>query len=269
MLSNNVETDCMNSTEWNSCRSPEPMLNCIRQRDYRRKLRLFCIACCRRLGALLIDERSQLALETIENFVDGYATDAQLQEASKGAEQVFLSRRLRMLASLARPEQTEEAIQEAGGLFRLINAQAARDAHDAVDNDPAILAASVAWSATATDMELEGVGYSVTDSVIGTAHQAAAAVSHLEDEESEQAELLREIFGNPFQETSLEQRFVTPPIVAAARLMYDSRDFSQMPMLANALEALGCRGADIIEHCRSAAPHVRGCWVIDLILGKS
>jgi hypothetical protein len=53
-----------------------------------------------------------------------------------------------------------------------------------------------------------------------------------------------------------------------ARKMYDSRDFSDMPVLADALEEAGCQDADILVHLRGPEPHVRGCWVVDLLLGK-
>ena len=52
--------------------------------------------------------------------------------------------------------------------------------------------------------------------------------------------------------------------------MYDSRDFAPMPILADALQDAGCEHEDILAHCRDAnGTHVRGCWVVDLVLGKS
>ncbi|HVL11991.1 MAG TPA: hypothetical protein VM529_05470 [Gemmata sp.] len=51
--------------------------------------------------------------------------------------------------------------------------------------------------------------------------------------------------------------------------MYGSRDFSPMPILADALQDAGCDSADILDHCRGPKQvHVRGCWVVDLVLGK-
>jgi hypothetical protein len=41
-----------------------------------------------------------------------------------------------------------------------------------------------------------------------------------------------------------------------------------MPFLADALEAAGCPSADLIDHCRWEREHARGCWVVDLLLGK-
>jgi hypothetical protein len=52
--------------------------------------------------------------------------------------------------------------------------------------------------------------------------------------------------------------------------MYESRDFGAMPILADALQDAGCTSDDILKHCRDAhATHVRGCWVVDLVLGKA
>jgi hypothetical protein len=48
--------------------------------------------------------------------------------------------------------------------------------------------------------------------------------------------------------------------------MYDDRDFRAMPILADALEEAGCDNQDILSHCREPGEHVRGCWVVDLVL---
>ncbi|MDY3557428.1 hypothetical protein R5W24_006619, partial [Gemmata sp. JC717] len=59
-------------------------------------------------------------------------------------------------------------------------------------------------------------------------------------------------------------------VLGLARQMYESRDFSAMSILADALQDAGCDNSDILNHCRDAnAVHVRGCWVVDLVLGKS
>ena len=51
--------------------------------------------------------------------------------------------------------------------------------------------------------------------------------------------------------------------------MYETRDFSAMPILADALQDAGCDNDDVLNHCRDAKQvHVRGCWVVDLVLGK-
>ena len=84
-----------------------------------------------------------------------------------------------------------------------------------------------------------------------------------------QSQLLRCIFGNPFQPVTLDPNWLTSDVVAMARGMYETRDFSAMPILADALQDAGCEQAGILDHCRDPhAMHVRGCWVADLLLGK-
>jgi hypothetical protein len=82
------------------------------------------------------------------------------------------------------------------------------------------------------------------------------------------ADLFREIFGNPFRPVVFAPEWHTDTVVALARTMYESRDFSAMPILADALQDAGCDNEDILNHCRSPGPHARGCWVVDLVLGK-
>lgn len=82
---------------------------------------------------------------------------------------------------------------------------------------------------------------------------------------------LRDIIGNPFLPTALTSTWLTwhdGLIVSMARRMYASRNFSDLPILADALEEAGCTNADILNHCRQPGDHVRGCWVVDLLLGK-
>jgi hypothetical protein len=85
----------------------------------------------------------------------------------------------------------------------------------------------------------------------------------------EHVALLRDIFGNPFRPIAFSPAWHTDTAVALARQMYESRDFSAMPILADALQDAGCDSEDILTHCRGEGPHVRGCWVVDLVLGKA
>jgi hypothetical protein len=81
------------------------------------------------------------------------------------------------------------------------------------------------------------------------------------------ARILRDIVGNPFRTApKLNKKWRTETAVALARQMYESRDFSAMPILADALQDTGCTSAEILDHCREPGPHVRGCWVCDLVL---
>jgi hypothetical protein len=83
------------------------------------------------------------------------------------------------------------------------------------------------------------------------------------------AELVRDIYGNPFHYHSLDPAWLTSTVTALARGMYESRDFGAMPILADALQDAGCDSAEVLDHCRGPGPHVRGCWVVDLVLGKA
>jgi hypothetical protein len=87
-------------------------------------------------------------------------------------------------------------------------------------------------------------------------------------ESSAQANLLRDIFGNPFRPVTFAPEWRTDTAIALARQMYESREFGAMPILADALLVAGCDTEDILAHCRGDGPHVRGCWVVDLVLGK-
>jgi hypothetical protein len=89
-------------------------------------------------------------------------------------------------------------------------------------------------------------------------------------ERAAQCELLRDIFGNPFRDLSFSPAWHTDAAVALACQMYESRDFGAMPILADAFQDAGCEDEAILSHCRDANQvHVRGCWVVDLVLGKS
>jgi hypothetical protein len=98
-----------------------------------------------------------------------------------------------------------------------------------------------------------------------------------------QAALLRDLVGNPFRpvpcldghaptgicQNSAILAWKDGTVVRMARTIYDNHFFEDMPILADALEESGCTNADVLNHCRGPGPHARGCWVVDLLLGKS
>jgi hypothetical protein len=102
-----------------------------------------------------------------------------------------------------------------------------------------------------------------------------AVVEDLEDETGHDREslselsLLDDILGNPYRPVSFVPSWRTSTAVGLARQMYESRDFAALPILADALEEAGCDVPAVLAHCRGDGPHVRGCWVVDLVLGKS
>jgi hypothetical protein len=80
--------------------------------------------------------------------------------------------------------------------------------------------------------------------------------------------LVRDLYGNPFRPNAFDPRWRTSDAVALAQAIYDERAFERLPILADALMDAGCEDEQVIAHCRSEGPHVRGCWVVDLVLGK-
>jgi hypothetical protein len=96
---------------------------------------------------------------------------------------------------------------------------------------------------------------------IGTSEEQLAA---------RQAQVVREVFGNPFRARGVSVNWLTPTVLALANQMYDARDFSLMPILADALQDADCDNEDILNHCRDTnLQHVRGCWLVDELLLKT
>ena len=90
-----------------------------------------------------------------------------------------------------------------------------------------------------------------------------------------QSRYIRDIFANPFRSVSIHDAWLTPTVTTLAQAAYDNRtlpsgelDPARLAVLADALMDAGCDSADILSHLREPGPHVRGCWVVDLLLGK-
>jgi hypothetical protein len=100
-------------------------------------------------------------------------------------------------------------------------------------------------------------------------HRGRDVAAHQEwrNELSALSHLFRDIFGNPFRPVSLDPAWLTSTVVLLAKGIYDDRAFDRLPILADALQDAGCDNDDILGHCRGPGPHVRGCWVVDLVLG--
>lgn len=115
-------------------------------------------------------------------------------------------------------------------------------------------------SASATFEEMDAIGWHVHPDL--RASRKSTGI--------EWGGLVRCIYGpNPFIPQPFSPAWQTEHAVGIAAKMYDERDFAAMPILADAIEEAGCDNADILTHCREPGGHVRGCWVVDLVLGKS
>jgi hypothetical protein len=108
-----------------------------------------------------------------------------------------------------------------------------------------------------------------SSSAAGHAMQATAGLGDGVAEQGEQCGVVRDIFGPmPFRPIVLAPSWLTPTVVLLAQTIYDDRAFDRIPALADALHEAGCDNEEILNHCRGPGPHVRGCWVVDLVLGK-
>jgi hypothetical protein len=86
------------------------------------------------------------------------------------------------------------------------------------------------------------------------------------------ADLIRDVFGNPFRPMPALSGSIRTwnggVVVQLAQAIYQDRAFERLPILADALEEAGCDRLEVIEHLRGPGPHARGCWALDLVLGK-
>jgi hypothetical protein len=114
-------------------------------------------------------------------------------------------------------------------------------------------------------------GWNAARSAAMTAGGARAAADWVARMAAFDADLLRDIFGNPFRPVAGERAWPEWAGGTAARLaraIYEERRFGDLPVLADALEETGCTDGEILGHLRGPGPHARGCWVVDLILSR-
>lgn len=250
-------TEFMTEAEWLACNDPKPMVHVLAGNASDRKLRLFAAACCRRIWNRLPDERSRHAVEILERFADGWATEEQLRGAAQGAHDA------------AREQLSSDDPQSAAAVANALYAECPhpydeeyRDEDDesvggekAPTLSNAVDAAFAAAWASGNSADLDGESTDVW-------HAAVRA------EEGEQSGLIRDIFGDPFRPATTDPAWLTAAVALIAQRIYKERAFERMPELAGALEAAGCDNANILAHCRAPSPHARGCWVVDLLLHK-
>ncbi len=199
--------------------------------DSLRKLRLFGCACCRRAWARLPAPAGHRAVDLAERYADGQAG------------WVFgWARRVWMQLGLQGQAETEEM----AGRWQV---------------------SSLAWAP-----------YHVLSGDLRCLIDASWVVRIRLGEREEgrrQANLIRCVFGNPLRPRALNPACRTATALSIARAAYDERilpsghlDGARLAVLSDALEEAGCADADILSHLRSPGPHVRGCWALDLVLGK-
>lgn len=243
----------MTESDWNRCTDPRAMLVFLHAagRLSERKSRLFSVACCDRIRRYL-EEPSRRAVRVIERFAEGRANEQ--ERAIAEVEATTVSARLAS-ASFDMPETP--IAPEAFAAAAVLNLTASKEEEATWHPFGQFIAEQVAghvllaeWQAL-NESEVERVR-------LGGEDRPRLALSHL----------LRDIIGNPFRPMTLQASLLRPEVVSLAQDIDDERASEQMGRLADALEKAGCTNADILEHCRGPEPHVRGCWVLDLILGK-
>jgi hypothetical protein len=221
----------MTEAEWWACDDSEKMLNSLTTKASDRKLRLFACACCRHAWHLLSNAASREAVEVAERFADGLATEIE-----------------RKCEYDLRNMLDADVIQEENADTRFKRHFAELAAH-----------------------------FALSFSAIGAARQAAGLINTAlenmdldtdDDEPKFQAKLLRDILGNPFRDVTIDPACMGGEIRTLAQAIYDQRAFDRMPELLNTLIGSGRTDQDILVHCTPGGEHARGCWVIDLLIGK-
>jgi len=207
-----------------------------------RKMRLAACACCRRVMRYL----GSAEFNTLLRLTEASADRASLE-----------SKRLRLHARLLRAWQESivdrpfyDAADAACESFLRAAESPPPQFYDFPSNDDFHYAT---WSAKCAQ---DAVGAEESGNQAELAEAAA------------QSDLVRDIFGNPFLPVTFDPRWRTSDVVGLTRAIYDDRVFERMPILADALMDAGCEDEQIIAHCRGDGPHVRGCWVVDMVLGK-
>jgi hypothetical protein len=241
----------MMEAEWLDCTDPTPMLRFLRDsgRASDRKLLLFACACCRRFWHHIEHELGRLAVAVTEKYVDG-------REEEHVVSLVFNILQQRPVRQLGWAEEAAWVL-----------------VHEAAESTPYVAASLPGRAATAPMRAAKRVSEAAAREA--GSELAGRARRHLERAaRSEQANLLRCIFGHlPFRPfltlAAASHARKDGTITHLAQTIYDDLAFDQLPTLADTLEAAGCDGAGMLAHCRGPGSHVRGCWAVDLILGKA
>jgi hypothetical protein len=218
----------MTEQEW-FAKSNREIYNAIASLTPRRQ-RLLAAAVCHVLLPWINYPAVQNALDVIEIFADTEKTKAALYRA----RQAVLT------------TQNE-----------LLHLHLGQQQHDGVG-----LALSVVLVAASED---------VVAGTIDDAITALALTAGIPEEESRKMLYITycEIVGTSGHSVAFLPEWRTTTTVQLAQQMYESRNFSTMPILADALQDADCDNDDVLNHCReSSGVHVRGCWVLDLILSK-
>jgi hypothetical protein len=226
----------VNERQWLNGDDPQAMLRFLGESAGDRKLRLFACACLRELWPWTQERAVRRAVLVAERFADGRATRQELQSAFVVA---WPNKWEPVRSAAAAAANAPERCPWQGGRVQ----ELARAAADRVVR----------------------CGYGRQKATVGDGRWGALCAAA----RKAQAELVREVFGNPFRTLSFEPSWLTPTVRAVAQVIYDDQELRDMPVLADALEEAGCDNEAVLNHCRGGGRHRLGCWVVDLALGHS
>lgn len=238
----------MTEAEWNDCRDPDAMLCFLATRvaPSQRLSRLFACACLRRITTRH-SELIEQVLAVAERYADGAAGIDELQSAKTAADK----------QAQAMSAWNSIAYYSAGAAVAHPDASVA--AQWTTQSVARFFAADTYRTSRAALADPSG-----TPPATGGAWEASAAFAR---ESATHAPLLRCIIGpRPFPIVGVRPSWQAAPLLRLAQAIYTDRAFDLLPILADALEEAGCHDA-VLAHCRGGGEHVRGCWVVDLVIG--
>jgi hypothetical protein len=235
----------MTEAEWDAGGDPTPMLDFLRRagKASDRKLRLFACGCCRRIWPLLTDDRGRRAVEVAELLADLLAEDGVRSDARREAQRASGSRGVERLPRIPKGER-----RAASAAYWAV----AREVDEAVGQTPPLAIDAVVWQAGGP----EGCDW--------RSLQARERMC--------QAALLRDLYGPlPFRGVRIDTSWLAwggATVRRLAEVIYQELRFEDLPVMADALLDAGCDNEELLAHCRSGGVHVRGCWVLDALLGR-
>jgi hypothetical protein len=226
--------------EWLTCDAVPPLLEYLIGRASDRKFRLFACAFCRRTWDALADERCRGAVCLAERYADGEASEAEMEDARQAMAVACQDLALRPGSSASQ--------SWAWGAAR------------------AALFDTAFWKPNAASQGAVGVARLADEAAWRARGEPGPGV-----ETTAQLALLRDVFENPYRPGWVDPAWLawregTIPCLAEA--IYAERAFDRLPILGDVLEEAGCRDADLLTHCHQPGEHFRGCWAVDLLLGK-
>ena len=241
----------LSRTEWREHEDLSAMLFRVRGKATARQLRLFACACVRRLWHLLLDERSRQALEMAEKFADGHVSQDQI------------------LAPLRSPAGVSGTVPSPSGNTAM--QMAAREANSAANSCTYVFNVDASVVRVTANHASNALAWVEAAQVPSWQLRSPRWRTGKAEAVRQQCGLLRDIV-HPFRPRAVDPSWLQwdrGTIARIARSIYDEGRFDDLPILADALADAGCDDEVLIAHCRQAEPHVRGCWVLDLLLEKA